>query len=143
MVCTWAHGIDTDSWNWQGLMVQTWTHGIENTHGIDLYSWYRIGTPESHTYKRNECCPYAGCKKFYVLKIRSILMFGAVCFHSSLSLEQRNLLELQQKRSLVIILGSDYRSYSQARSKKMLITSNFVLEIWHYKIRVEDIDSAI
>ena len=28
-------------------------------------------------------------------------------------------------------------------TKKMLITSNFVWEIWHYKIRVEDIDSAI
>ena len=58
--------------------------------------------------------------KFYVLKIRSILMFGAVCFHSSLSLEQRNIIELQQKRSLVIILGSDYRSYSQARSQTNL-----------------------
>ena len=41
-------------------MVWTWTHGIDNTHGIDLDSWYRIGTPESHTYKRAECCPYAG-----------------------------------------------------------------------------------
>ena len=28
-------------------------------------------------------------------------------------------------------------------TKKMLITSNFVWEIWNYKIRVEDIDSAI
>ena len=25
----------------------------------------------------------------------------------------------------------------------MLITSNFVWEIWHYRIRVEDIDSTI
>ena len=55
--------------------------------------------------------------KFNLLKIRSILIFGSVCFHSSLSLEQRNLLELQQKQSLVIILRSDYRSYSQARSQ--------------------------
>ena len=28
-------------------------------------------------------------------------------------------------------------------TKKLLITSKFVWEIWHYKIRVEDIDSAI
>ena len=30
------------------------------THCIDLDSWYRIGTPESHTYERAECYPYAG-----------------------------------------------------------------------------------
>ena len=54
--------------------------------------------------------------KFYILKVRSILMFGAVCYHSSLNLDQRNRLELQQKRSLVIILGNNYRSYSHSRS---------------------------
>ena len=54
---------------------------------------------------------------FYILKIRSILMLGAVCFHSALTLEQRNILELQQKRSLAIILGRDYRNYSHARSQ--------------------------
>ena len=32
----------------------------DNTHGIDLDSWYKIGTPESHTYERAECYPYAG-----------------------------------------------------------------------------------
>ena len=53
---------------------------------------------------------------FYKLKIRSILMFGAVCFHSSLTIQQSQLLELQQRRSLVIILGSQYRSYDFARS---------------------------
>ena len=51
---------------------------------------------------------------FYTLKIRSILMFGAVCYHSALSQELRELLELQQKRSLAIILGSEYTSYGQA-----------------------------
>ena len=66
--------------------------------------------------------------KFYILKIRSILMFGAVCYHSSLNLEQRNILELQQKRSLVIILGSDYRSYSQARSHTNLPELNQLRE---------------
>ena len=51
---------------------------------------------------------------FYTLKIRSILMFGAVCYHSALTLELRQMLELQQKRSLAIILGPDYISYGQA-----------------------------
>ena len=52
--------------------------------------------------------------KFYVLKIRSILMFGAVCFHSSLTQEDSRKLELQQKRSLASILGLEYRNYSHA-----------------------------
>ena len=52
--------------------------------------------------------------KYYLLKIRSILMFGAVCYHSALTLQQRYQLELQQKRSLAIILGTNYRSYKQA-----------------------------
>ena len=43
-------------------------------------------------------------------------MFGEVCFHSSLSIQLSQLLELQQKRCLAIILGSQYRSYNQARS---------------------------
>ena len=51
---------------------------------------------------------------FYVLKVRSILMFGAVCFHSSLSQELSQKLELQQKRSFAIILGSSYKSYRNA-----------------------------
>ena len=38
-------------------MVWTWT--LDNTHGIDLDSWYRIGSPESPTYEKAECCPYA------------------------------------------------------------------------------------
>ena len=44
---TRTHGIDKDI-------------GIDNTHGIDLDSWYRIGIPESHTHERAECYPYAG-----------------------------------------------------------------------------------
>ena len=60
MVQTWTHDIDMDSWYWQRLMVWTQTYGIDNTHGIELNSWYSIGTPESYTYKRAECCPYEG-----------------------------------------------------------------------------------
>ena len=53
---------------------------------------------------------------FYILKIRSILMFGSVCFHSSLTKELSQRLELQQRRSLAVILGSQYRSYRHALS---------------------------
>ena len=53
---------------------------------------------------------------FYILKIRSILMFGAVCYHSALTKELSQRIELQQKRSLAVILGSKYRSYINALS---------------------------
>ena len=62
--------------------------------------------------------------KFYILKVRSVLMFGAVCFLSSLTQENSRQLELQQKRSLACILGSDYRSYRQTLS-----TQNYSLSI--------------
>ena len=60
IVQTWTHGIDMDSWYWQRLMICTKTYGVDNTDGIDLNSWYSIHTPESHTYERAKCCPYAG-----------------------------------------------------------------------------------
>ena len=41
-------------------------------------------------------------------------MFGAVCYHSSLTVELSSKLELQQKRCLGVILGSDYIDYSNA-----------------------------
>ena len=52
--------------------------------------------------------------QFYVLKIRSILMFAAVCFHHSLTREQSQKIEMQQKRCFAIILGSEYKNYSCA-----------------------------
>ena len=52
--------------------------------------------------------------QFYVLKIRSILMFAAVCFHHSLTNEQSQKIEMQQKRCFAIILGSQYKNYSCA-----------------------------
>jgi hypothetical protein len=42
---------------------------------------------------------------FYILKIRSILMFGAVCYHSSLTKELSQKLELQQKKKFSYNLG--------------------------------------
>ena len=41
-------------------------------------------------------------------------MFAAVVFHSSLTAELSQKLELQQKRSLAVILGTNYRKYSHA-----------------------------
>ena len=66
MELTKTDGIDMDSWYKHGLMVSIWTHGRYETHIIDSDSWYIIGTPESHTYKRAKCCPYAG---FFVVAL--------------------------------------------------------------------------
>ena len=41
-------------------------------------------------------------------------MFGAVSYHFSLTQELSRILELQQKKALAIILGSQYKSYSKA-----------------------------
>ena len=65
---------------------------------------------------RNLGAPTDKLIQFYILKIRSILMFGSVCFHSSLTQELSQKLELQQRRSLAVILGSQYRSYRHALS---------------------------
>ena len=43
-------------------------------------------------------------------------MFGYVCYHSSLTQELSRVMELQQKRSLAVILGPQYHSYAQALS---------------------------
>jgi hypothetical protein len=53
---------------------------------------------------------------YYTLKIRSILMFGAACYHSALTLKLRRRLEQQQKKCLKIILGSQYKNYENARN---------------------------
>ena len=60
--------------------------------------------------------PREKLRTLYILKIRSILMFGAVCYHSALTQELSKKLEMQQKRSLAVILGKEYTSYSHALS---------------------------
>ena len=88
----------------------TWTAHIEYTvkrvNGAiwQLTRFKRLGAPQDKLVT------------FYILKIRSILMFGSICFHSSLTAELSDKLELQQRKSLAIILGSQYRSYNHARS---------------------------
>ena len=64
--------------------------------------------------------------QFYILKIRSILMFDPVCFHHSLTLEQSQKLEMQQKQSLAVILGSEYHSYSHALTLTSLPRLDFL-----------------
>ena len=55
-------------------------------------------------------------------------MFGSVCFHSSLSSDLSQKLELQQKKSFAIILGNQYRSYQHACSLLELPRLDFLRE---------------
>ena len=75
--------------------------------------------------------------QFYILKIQSILMFGAVCFHSSLTKEHSWQLELQQKRSLAFILRTDYQNYNHALNRTSLTRLDTLREkaclIWAIK----------
>ena len=65
---------------------------------------------------RNLGAPTDTLLQLNILKVRSILMFGLVCFHSSLTQELSHKLELQQGISLAVILGSQYRSYRHSLS---------------------------
>ena len=50
----------------------------------------------------------------YMLYIRSVLEYCAVVWHSSLTMDQINSLEMVQKTCLKVILGENYVSYSAA-----------------------------
>ena len=50
----------------------------------------------------------------YQLKIRCLLEFAAPAFHGALTKQQSNDLEMIQKKSFAIILGSKYKSYQNA-----------------------------
>ena len=68
-------------------MVYTWTHGIDSTHGIDLDTWYSIGTPESHTYERAQCCPYA---EFFFRKLPYQLKYTTMAGHTDEIIGDKN-----------------------------------------------------
>ena len=55
-------------------------------------------------------------------------MFGSVCYHSALTQELSHKLELQKKRSLAVILGSQYRNYNHALSVTSLFRSDLLNE---------------
>ena len=70
---------------------------------------------------------YAGITKddlltIYKLFIRSTVEYCSVAFHSALTQEQTRKIELIQKTSLKIILGSEYDSYESALSSCSLDT---------------------
>ena len=58
----------------------------------------------------------------YVLFIRSIVEYCAVVWHSSLTSEQSNSLEMIQKTCLRVILGENYVSYEAALEMCDLVT---------------------
>jgi hypothetical protein len=98
--------IITSDLSWQGHM--DYTLSRVNKSIWQLVRFKQLGAPREKLIT------------LYTLKIRSILMFGAICFHSSLTLEQSAKLELQQKRCLAVILGTDYINYSNALGLTML-----------------------
>ena len=50
----------------------------------------------------------------YQLKIRCLPEFAAPAFHGALTQQQSNEIEMLQKKAFAIILGSQYKSYSNA-----------------------------
>ena len=50
----------------------------------------------------------------YILRIRSTLEFACPVFHSSLTKDQSNKIEMIQKKAFAIILGQHYQSYENA-----------------------------
>ena len=87
MVQKWTHGRDIESWYRNELMVQIWTHGIDNTNGIELDSWYRIGTPESHMYERAKFCLYA---VFFFERGRTFFSYPKGCFKKKQNIVWKN-----------------------------------------------------
>ena len=57
------------------------------THCIDIDSWYRIGTPEPHSYERAECYPYAGF--FNIKQISGLWCSSSRCYYNFLNSESR------------------------------------------------------
>jgi hypothetical protein len=108
-----------------GLVItsdMTWNAHVDYTIGrVNKILWQLIRFKQYRA-------PRDKLLEYYTIKIRSILMFGAVCFHSALTLELRQRLELQQKRSLAIILGSQYRTYDHARTVTNLPTLEVMRE---------------
>ena len=52
----------------------------------------------------------------YLSRVRSILEFACPVFNGSLTLEQRQKIEMVQKKAFAIILGREYHSYETALS---------------------------
>ena len=50
----------------------------------------------------------------YLLKIRTLLEYATPVFHSSLTVDQSNQLEITQKKALAIVYGTNYTNYDHA-----------------------------
>ena len=73
----------------------------------------------------------------YHLKIRSILEFGAPAFHSGLTIQEANDLEMIQKKAFSIILGPKFKNYSSAlkilnqeklSTRRLLLCEDFAIK---------------
>ena len=75
--------------------------------------------------------------ELYQLKSRCLAEFVSPAFHGALTLQQSNDLEMLQKKSFDIILGSNYKSYKNAlrtlsqdtlHSRRLKLWSNFAIK---------------
>ena len=68
--------------------------------------------------------PPEDSKLIYILFVRSILEQSATVWHSSLSKENANDLEMVQKSAMKIILNGSYKSYEQSLAQLDLQSLN-------------------
>ena len=73
---------------------------------------------------KNFEAPYKDLKHIYIVYVRSLLEQSSNVWHSSLTIQNKNDLERVQKVALKIILGSDYKTYSNALNFLDLETLN-------------------
>ena len=55
--------------------------------------------------------------KIYTTQVRSLLEYGAVSWHSMLTIENEKAIERVQKSAIAIILGAEYENYEQEASQ--------------------------
>ena len=58
--------------------------------------------------------------KIYTTQVRSLLEYGAVSWHSMLTIENEKAIERVQKSAIAIILGAEYENYEQGLSNLSL-----------------------
>ena len=56
----------------------------------------------------------------YTTQVRSLLEYGAVSWHSMLTIENERAIERVQKSAIAIILGAEYENYEQGLSNLSL-----------------------
>ena len=94
-----------------GVWVTTWLDWTKNTSEICKKAYARVTMLTK--------LKYAGIGdleivNIYILYIRSVLEYCSVVWHSTLTEEQTQTIEMVQKTCLKIILGQAYQNYQQA-----------------------------